>query len=187
MGKSLDRAINDQQQLFVERYTIHFNSTKAAIEAGYSEKSARKLGYDLLNNPLLKQEIDKILELNATKHSALRYRVVKQLENLAFANMKNYGKSHAAYGFEMKSLDELTDDEASAIQEIRVTTKVYKGETETVTNFKLCSKEKALDLLAKHLGIVNEQPQVQVRVWNEEIKALPMETLKQIARSKPED
>ena len=35
-----------KQQRFIEEYTVDWNATQAAIRAGYSEKSARKIGSD---------------------------------------------------------------------------------------------------------------------------------------------
>ncbi len=49
--------MNERQKVFIEAYLTHFNSTKAAIEAGYSEKSARKHGSYLRTN----KDIDKII------------------------------------------------------------------------------------------------------------------------------
>lgn len=40
--------MTDQQKVFADNYCIHFNATKAAIDAGYSEKSARSQASQIL-------------------------------------------------------------------------------------------------------------------------------------------
>lgn len=50
--------LTDKQKLWIEKYLIHFNATRAAKESGYSEKSAKFSGHENLKNP----EIVKILE-----------------------------------------------------------------------------------------------------------------------------
>jgi len=41
-----------------------FNATKAAILAGYSAKSASRIGYDLKKTPSIRARVDELLEAN---------------------------------------------------------------------------------------------------------------------------
>jgi phage terminase small subunit len=50
--------LNDQQRVFVQRYLIHFNATRAAKEAGYSERTAYSQGQRLLKNVEISAMID---------------------------------------------------------------------------------------------------------------------------------
>jgi phage terminase small subunit len=50
--------MTDKQTLFIEHYLTHFNATRAAIEAGYSEATARSIGCELSTNPDIKPVID---------------------------------------------------------------------------------------------------------------------------------
>ena len=43
-----DDGLTDKQRLFCNYYMQSFNATQAAIKAGYSEKSAYQIGYQLL-------------------------------------------------------------------------------------------------------------------------------------------
>ncbi len=47
-----------KQASFVERYLLDLNSTKAARDAGYSQKAATQIGYDLLQIPKVKAAIN---------------------------------------------------------------------------------------------------------------------------------
>jgi len=51
-----------KQQRFIEEYVIDFNATKAAINAGYSEKTARSIGCELLTKPDIRSAIKQQLE-----------------------------------------------------------------------------------------------------------------------------
>ncbi|HBY86611.1 MAG TPA: terminase small subunit [Colwellia sp.] len=54
--------LTTKQQRFVECYLIAFNGTQAAIEAGYSEKTARSISCELLTKPDIRSAIKKQLE-----------------------------------------------------------------------------------------------------------------------------
>lgn len=54
--------LTTKNQRFVEEYIIDFNATKAAINAGYSEKTARSISCELLTKPNIRSAIKKLLE-----------------------------------------------------------------------------------------------------------------------------
>jgi phage terminase small subunit len=64
--------LTQKQQRFVEEYCIHFNATRAAIKAGYSEDSARAIGCENLTKPNIKQAIDiRVKSMTMTADEAL--------------------------------------------------------------------------------------------------------------------
>ncbi|MBM0064941.1 terminase small subunit [Alkalicoccobacillus gibsonii] len=52
------KELNVKQELFVNEYLQCFNATRAAVAAGYSEKTARSQGQRLLTNVDVKKKID---------------------------------------------------------------------------------------------------------------------------------
>lgn len=48
-----------KQELFIQNYLVHFNATRAAIEAGYSEDTARAIASENLTKPDIKEVVDK--------------------------------------------------------------------------------------------------------------------------------
>jgi phage terminase small subunit len=54
--------LTDKQRRFVDEYCIDLNATRAAIRAGYSEKTARSIGDENLTKPDIKTAIDAALE-----------------------------------------------------------------------------------------------------------------------------
>lgn len=51
ISKAEKPKLSPKQQLFVEYYLRHFNATRAAKEAGYSEKTAYSIGHENLKKP----------------------------------------------------------------------------------------------------------------------------------------
>lgn len=72
--EKLGEALKERERLFVREYLVDLNGTRAAIRAGYSEKSAASQASRLLRKPevrayrdaLLKEQFDAI---GVTKHS----------------------------------------------------------------------------------------------------------------------
>ena len=67
-----------KQQRFCDEYLIDLNATQAAIRAGYSKKTARKIGQENLTKPDIKQYIEnrmaeKEKALIADQDEVLRY------------------------------------------------------------------------------------------------------------------
>ena len=56
---SITKGLTQKQRRFIDEYIISGNATQAAIKAGYSKKTARKIGQENLTKPDIKAEIDK--------------------------------------------------------------------------------------------------------------------------------
>lgn len=73
-----DKKLTAKQQRFCDEYLIDLNATQAAIRAGYSKKTARKIGQENLTKRDIRQYIDarmaeKESELIADQDEVLRY------------------------------------------------------------------------------------------------------------------
>lgn len=65
--------LTDKQRRFVEEYTVDFNATQAAIRAGYSEKTASQIGYQLLQKTSVEEAVeDRLDRLAMTADEALK-------------------------------------------------------------------------------------------------------------------
>lgn len=49
--------LTDKQERFIQEYLIDLNATQAAIRAGYSENTARAIGYENLTKPHIQESI----------------------------------------------------------------------------------------------------------------------------------
>ena len=65
---SITKGLTQKQRRFIDEYIISGNATQAAIKAGYSKKTARKIGQENLTKPDIRQYIDQRM---AEKESAL--------------------------------------------------------------------------------------------------------------------
>lgn len=70
MNNNNSDILTDKQKRFTDEYIVDCNATQAAIRAGYSPKSASKTGSKLLNNPKVRNYIDKELDVIRSKNIA---------------------------------------------------------------------------------------------------------------------
>lgn len=71
--------MNARQKRFCDEYLIDCNATKAAIRAGYSEKTAYSIGNENLNKPELKAYIEQQLEAIHNQKTADAQEVIEYL------------------------------------------------------------------------------------------------------------
>jgi phage terminase small subunit len=55
------RKLTNKQRIFIDEYLRSFNATRAALAAGYSEKTSYSIGQENLNKPEIKSIIDERL------------------------------------------------------------------------------------------------------------------------------
>lgn len=87
--------MTDKQQRFVDEYMVDLNATQAAIRAGYSAKSAEKIGHQLLEKTRVSNEI---LKRKAKLSSVANWTaadVLKRLARLADEGYKDSDKIKA--------------------------------------------------------------------------------------------
>ena len=114
--------LTEKQRIFCERYCTHWNATKAAIEAGHSEKTAHAIGWENLRKPEIQEYIKHI------KDNALEFAGVSLLRNAQELAKVAYG-SGADIRKAWESLEEweqLSDDVKATIAEVTTTTRVIK-------------------------------------------------------------
>ena len=74
MAEEMKKAITDKQKRFVREWLVDMNGTRAAIRAGYSEKSAAQTASRLMRDPAVREYRDALLKeefdsLGITAHS----------------------------------------------------------------------------------------------------------------------
>lgn len=151
--------VNHKHERFIAAYLISPNATQAAIAAGYSKKTAKQQGSRLLSNVNVASRLAVKQQKLADKYEVTAERVVRELALIGFANMLDYIKPDTE-GSAFVDLSELDRDRAAAISEFTVDTTSSPsdkdgGDRRTIvkTRFKLHSKQGALELLGKHLGL----------------------------------
>ena len=152
MGTLKQKPLTQKQKLFVEHYLVDLNATQAAIKAGYSKRSAMELGYQLLQKPSVSSAIQNAMQERSRRTQITQDRVLEELAAIGFSNI--YDAINIERGkLEYKSIDALPADLQKAIVEIACVPS-EDGSTR-ITRIKLACKIKALNLIAKHLGMLD--------------------------------
>lgn len=91
-----------KRRRFISAYLKSFNATQAAIEAGYSSKSAASIGWDLLRMPEISEAISKHLQAEAMSAEEVLQRLAgharaAELERDRIRSLELLGKAHALF------------------------------------------------------------------------------------------
>ena|GEM_PF-1368216 len=78
---------------FAENYLSTVNTTDAATKAGYSDLSARQIGYENLTKPYIQNYIRERSEDRLERLWITQERVLAEIVKIAFANVTNKRKS----------------------------------------------------------------------------------------------
>lgn len=136
-----------RQDKFMDEYIMKGNAAEAARNAGYSAKTADRIGHKLLRKVEIADEIAR-RRAELRKTCATPERIVREYLQLLNANMKDYA-AWGPDGVKPRPSDALTDDQAAAISEI--------AETQSGIKIKLHDKKGILDSLARIAGMFVEK------------------------------
>lgn len=140
--------LNLKQQRFVEEYLFDLNATQAAVRAGYSPKTAYRIGANLVQKSSV-QEAIRAAQVERSKRTQITAdEVLKELARIAFSDIRKAATFGPA-GVQIRSSAELDDATAAAISEVSETTTQFGGSRKV----KLHDKVKALELAGRHLGL----------------------------------
>lgn len=87
-------ALSAKQQLFVNEYLQCFNATRAAIAAGYSEKTAAEMGYENLRKPQIAEAISRRLKETAMTSDEVIMRLAEQARGHGAGQYRAAGLRH---------------------------------------------------------------------------------------------
>jgi len=155
------KKFQEMQDRFSQEFIIDLNATQAAIRAGYSTKSAKSKGSQLLTLVNVQNKIQKLQAKRSKRTDIKADSIIQELAKVAFSNIQDFltvDKDGEVY---LLNFDAIEREKLAVIESIKVsTTKTHSGENEkreyTTTQFKLHSKLNALEQLGKHLGIFKE-------------------------------
>jgi phage terminase small subunit len=153
-----------RQQLFIQEYVVDLNATKAAKRAGYSKKTAYSQGQRLLKNVEIQKRIQGILTKRSERLEITADMWLRELWLIGRSDLKNYLDIDPDTGaIRAKRFDEMpegTSRALEAIKENRVIKEDTDGKKSTVydkVEFKLHSKNQALEMVGKHLGFLKDK------------------------------
>lgn len=152
--------LTDKQEKFCYEYVLHLNATRAAINAGYSPRTAGVIGFENLKKPNIQERISHMQENLAETAQISALRIAKEHEKLAFSTIANL---HNTW-IELVEFEALTEGEKACIKSI--STKTLKKNIGTneepeiidveFVKLELYDKQRSLDSLNRMFG--NEAP-----------------------------
>ncbi len=148
--------LDARQQRFIDEYMVDFNNTNAAIRAGYSPRSANETGARLIASDSIRAHVDRRLAEASKRTGVNELRIVRELARISFAIPSN------ALDGDNNILDSASEDDKAAIQSIKVKKTVGKNGTTTEREVRFYDKNKSLELLMRHAGMLIERKQVDV-------------------------
>lgn len=158
MTKAL--TLTGKQQAFVQYYVANgFNAKEAAIAAGYSEKSADSFSSQVLNNPKVKKAIADLVEGELYRRGVSKERVIAEIARIAFSDIRQV-LTWDDKGIKLKDSKSIKRDTAAAIQSVKEKVSIDKEDGSVLhinREIKMYDKKSALDTLAKHLGLLEDE------------------------------
>jgi phage terminase small subunit len=155
-----------RHKLFVLEYLKDLNASQAAIRAGYSAKSARTKGYELMKNPDIKLAIESAMDKRAKRLDISADKVLQEMAKIAFSDIRSV-LHWEGNSVTLVDASEIPENQARAIQEVtqRVTYD-EDGNASTTFKVKMYDKMRSLEALGRHLGIFNEDKSRRPNVIN---------------------
>jgi len=155
----MPKTMTKKMKVFCEEYVKHWNATKAALNAGYSKKTAYSIGHENLKKPEIVQHIEE-LKQDLEKYSGVSaLRNLQELAKLAYSNIGTIQKDW----YTLEEWDQLTDEDKAAISQVRRTRRIIRRdnkEVETeVVEVKLHSKRESLEAINRMMGYNQQEDQ----------------------------
>ncbi len=137
--------LTEKQKRFVQEYLVDLNATAAAQRAGYKDPN---IGRQLITKNNVSAAIQEAIEKRQNRVEITQDRVLQELASIAFAKGTDYASIISGIVM-MNDTGELTEEQKAAIVSIK--------QTKEGVEVKLADKMKALELLARHLGLLQAQ------------------------------
>ena len=146
--------MTEKQKIFADEYLIDLNATRAyrvAYPSVKKDEVAAAAAARLLKNVKVEAYIQKRMEERQKRTEITQDRVLEELAAIAFARATDYAEVKG-------ECVRIKDTDALAEQQIRAIAGIKEGKYGI--ELKLNDKEKALELLGRHLGMFKDKLEV---------------------------
>ena len=147
--------LTQKRKNFALEYLIDLCAKDAAIRAGYSPKTAKEIGYALLQDNRIQLIISTEIEKRANRLALTPDRVLEEMASVAFGSITDI-LDWEGDEIKLKSRDEIPQHALSSIAEIRL-----KGKD---LYLKMHSKIKALDMLGRYMDLWAGGKKIEVNI-----------------------
>lgn len=156
--------MTEKQRIFADEYLIDLNATRAyrvAYPSVKKDETAAQAGSRMLRNVKVSDYIEKRMQERQERTEITQDRVLEELAAIAFAKATDYAevKNGAVL---IRDTAELSEEQVRAIAGIK--------EGKFGIELKLNDKEKALELLGRHLGMFRDKVELSGSLETEKTK-----------------
>lgn len=144
-----------KEEQFAREFLVDLSIIQSAIRAGYKERSARKIGWEVFYRPRVQRRIQELMQERQKRTEITANNVLKEIAKIGFCDLKEAFDENG----DLKDVKDIPDNILAAISNVKIVTNPAKeGEDITYTKeLKLWDKKGALELLGKHLGLFTEK------------------------------
>lgn len=159
--------LNRAQERFCEEYIIDLDSKRAAEMAGYEGPQS---GNRLLQQPKIKTHVKKLMAQKSETTAITAHHVLLELARVGFSDVRKLVKEDGS----IKPILEWDDDTSRAVASIEVD-ELFEGKSAKRTQIgvtrkiKFWDKNRSLETMAKHLGMLIERREDKVTVTLEKL------------------
>ena len=146
--------MTEKQKIFADEYLIDLNATRAykvAYPKVKKDKTAAQAGSRMLRNVKVERYIQERMQARQERTEITQDRVLEELAAIAFARTTDYAEVKDGRVL-LKNTENLNEQQIRAIAGIK--------EGKYGIEIKLNDKEKALELLGRHLGMFKDKVEV---------------------------
>ena len=169
--------MTEKQKIFADEYLIDLNATRAyktAYPRVKKEETASAAGARLLRNVKVADYIQKRMDERASRTEITQDRVIAELAKIGFTDITDFVTIEGPY-VRVKQTEDMPRDKIGAIAGIK--------EGVNGIEIKLNDKEKALELIGRHLGMWNDKLDVSGKLdTSNPYAGLTTEELKRMIR-----
>mgnify|MGYP005765396015 CR=1 FL=1 len=158
--------MTEKQKLFADEYLIDLNATRAyraAYPSVKKDETAAAAAVRMLRNVKVQEYISERMQERQQRTEVTQDMVIKELAAIAFAKATDYAEIKNDIVL-IKDTEGLSDTQISAIAGIK--------QGRTGVEIKLCDKEKALELIGRHLGMWNDKLDIKTPAIDDSIKEM---------------
>lgn len=149
-------SLTPKQAAFCREYLIDLNASAAARRAGYSPKTADRVGHQNLKKLEIATEIQEAMQKRSERTQITADRVLTELARLAFSNLLDFFRV-TPEGEPAVDLTAATREQAAALTELMVEDfkdgRADEARDVRRVKIKMADKRQALELLGRHLGL----------------------------------
>jgi len=153
------RSLTNKQRAFVREYVKDFNSTQAALKAGYKKDYAGQQGDQLMGKTIIKNEIEKYIKRKDTGVEKRREKIITKTDDMMHCDILDlYDVNHGE--LIVKDLREVPRGVRDMIQEI--TTINLPDGAGLGVKIKLIPRDRVIALNAKIHGMLIDRSEIKV-------------------------